>query len=282
MRTHLESWRSSLCAALGLVTVTCGGQSVGGDQSAGEGGAGAGSGAAGGLAGGSGGSGGQSGAAGDHAGNDGAPESGLASICTNPEPIVGVTGEETGFVRCAGGFIHRVERRDCASIVPRTDPVSDSQDTRFLECIRDADCAHLPRGFCRVFRPEEPPVDHSVCESGCTRDEDCGTDQVCLCGSPIGRCVGATCRSDAECGGYLCASARYTAVCGPSTTAPSFAIIHTMSAIAPATVRSSTTARPARTDAGVTTSGCAGGPFWSTESTARRSSGRSQRVGQRA
>src|SRR5688572_21314315 len=83
MRTRLVTWRSSLYAALGLVVTACGGNTVNpGDPGAG----------------GAGGVGGAGGAGGSGSG---------PSSCVNPRPVLGIDGNETGFVSCDGSVTHR-------------------------------------------------------------------------------------------------------------------------------------------------------------------------------
>jgi hypothetical protein len=43
------------------------------------------------------------------------------------------------------------------------------------------------------------------CSYGCISDEECAAGQVCFCDDPVGRCVPASCQSDADCPGSLCA-----------------------------------------------------------------------------
>ena len=45
----------------------------------------------------------------------------------------------------------------------------------------------------------------AVCISGCVRDAECGADELCLCSEPVGRCVKASCRTDADCPHSSCA-----------------------------------------------------------------------------
>ena len=53
------------------------------------------------------------------------------------------------------------------------------------------------------------------CLYGCVKDSECGADQICVCGEPVGHCVAAACRSDAECAtGFLCKSYDSSNGCG--------------------------------------------------------------------
>ena len=44
------------------------------------------------------------------------------------------------------------------------------------------------------------------CSYGCTTDAEYEEGRICLCGDPVGRCVQASCTTDADCGGLLCTS----------------------------------------------------------------------------
>jgi hypothetical protein len=71
-------------------------------------------------------------------------------------------------------------------------------------CATDADCTELPHGFCQVGYSDGFP--YCECSYGCTTDAECGAGKICLCGGAIGKCVPATCTSDADCASGLCAS----------------------------------------------------------------------------
>jgi hypothetical protein len=181
MRTQLVTWRSSLCAALGLAALACGGQTDA-DQESVSGGAGGTSGGAGGTS--------------------------NTSSCVNPRPVIGIDGRETGFVTCEAGFIHRPEVRECPSIVPRPDPVAPPQLDPPSACTRDQDCAHMIHGHCVAGQGYRASSVYGYCVTGCVRDQDCESGMVCVCGNPVGQCQSATCTTDADCGaGRLCTSA---------------------------------------------------------------------------
>jgi rubrerythrin len=132
----------------------------------------------------------------------------------NPHPVWAYDGSDTGFVSCDGNFIHRPERRDCPSKVPRAIVIAEPGDAG-INCSTDADCADQPFGFCFVRPPEEMTVPGTSCGAGCLRDEHCPADHVCLCGDPVGTCVAATCKTDADCGDFLCTSSPTISPCGP-------------------------------------------------------------------
>jgi hypothetical protein len=70
-------------------------------------------------------------------------------------------------------------------------------------CTSDLDCADEPHGYCSSSIDSEA----KRCLYGCVRDSECGANQICLCGDPVGRCVEASCTVDANCGaGFRCQS----------------------------------------------------------------------------
>ncbi|AUX44528.1 hypothetical protein SOCE26_059920 [Sorangium cellulosum] len=124
-------------------------------------------------------------------------------FCDDPEPVV-IAGQNTGYVRCAGGWLHRAEVVACPSPLPRAetceDPLGDEGN-----CKSDADCTDQPNGYCATSAVGNAPPG-CFCNYGCTTDADCGAGQICLCGDPVGQCVISSCTSDADCGRLLCSS----------------------------------------------------------------------------
>ena len=154
--------------------------------------------------------GGTSGATGGTADASGGAVVGSAS-CEDPKATIGIDGKDTGFVSCKAGFIHRPARRECASIIPRPPRQFPVDSTR--NCERDQDCADLLHGYC-TESPISIPQLVMVCASGCVRDEECGPDQICVCGDPVGTCISATCKTDADCGaGRFCVSSLFPLAC---------------------------------------------------------------------
>jgi hypothetical protein len=133
------------------------------------------------------------------------------SPCTNSQDVGG------GFERCAEGWLHRARVEVCESSVPRPDPVMPTPNAPplpgYTGCASDADCAALSYGFCAPFSAGLPPRIFLTCQEGCVTDSDCAESQLCLCGSPVGTCVTATCRSDAECGEGRCAASTVSGGC---------------------------------------------------------------------
>ncbi len=85
-------------------------------------------------------------------------------------------------------------------VVPRPDFIRD-------ECSHDADCSAHAYGQCVVALVPSgplPSVAYLACQYGCVADGDCGADELCLCGTTIGRCVRASCHTDADCPGAAC------------------------------------------------------------------------------
>ncbi len=184
----VDRWGAALLAALGLVA--CGGKT----NATGPGG----------TAGTSGG--GTSGGAGAGAGaGDGGHA--LTFPCKDPQPIV-VAGVDTGYDKCAGGFVRRRAIVACPGVVP-TGPACNKPDAGST-CTTNTDCTQKANGYCGPDFYEFS----CVCYYACTTDADCGPGKVCLCGAPS-RCVPSTCTSDASCGkGLLCSSYTTDPICG--------------------------------------------------------------------
>jgi hypothetical protein len=120
---------------------------------------------------------------------------GGASACADPKDL---TSPPSGFVSCANRMIHRAEKLDCPQAIPRADVQTDAG----AGCQKDADCTDKPHGYCNYWSTFAGSG--YACQYGCARDEECGTGQICMCGSLSGHCVAAGCSVDADCGGLLC------------------------------------------------------------------------------
>lgn len=127
--------------------------------------------------------------------------------CTS-EPIE-IAGFDTGYQSC-GELQHRAAIESCPVFEHEAPPecadVSDDEDPA---CNSDLDCDEDTFGRCLPNG-----AFGCGCVYGCKADEDCDEGAICLCGEPFGRCVPATCRSDADCEheGSICAASP-TTVC---------------------------------------------------------------------
>lgn len=125
--------------------------------------------------------------------------------CVNPKPLGG------GFVDCNGQFVDRTVVEDCPE--PAAPVACGSGST----CQIDSDCPG--QGYKRCLAGA---TNICSCWYGCHNDADCGSGSVCECGSEItgvsiGVCTGATCSSNADCHGLLCASGTMPPVSGCGT-----------------------------------------------------------------
>lgn len=132
------------------------------------------------------------------------------------EPVL-VGGKPTGIEESLFGTIHVKEKLTCPSLLPRAEACQDRSSLSIPEveprkgaCSIDADCRERPGGYCRVILP----LRRCGCAYGCTTDVDCAADEACLCGNPVGHCVKARCRSDADCHGVRCMGYDSSAGCG--------------------------------------------------------------------
>jgi hypothetical protein len=75
-------------------------------------------------------------------------------------------------------------------------------------CLRDTDCTAKPHGYCGfidAFGGPPLPGYPAQCSYGCIRDDECGMNQICVCGNPVGHCENAACSVDSQCGpGFVC------------------------------------------------------------------------------
>ncbi|MBM4363495.1 MAG: hypothetical protein FJ104_12510, partial [Deltaproteobacteria bacterium] len=233
-QSSLGRFRLALLAALGASSLTaCSGSvldgtdntlgsqdagSGGGSASGGQGGVGNDAGAGGGSA-----SGGQGGV-GNDAGAGGAPNGG-APACINPKPVVPegeFGGPSRGYIQCENGVVHRVAAQACWSKLGPPDagvvvpPGPDGSVT--FNCRTNADCTDAPHGYCVIDSSGDPwdGLVSTVCRYGCVQDSDCDAGSICRCGDPVGTCVQASCKTDADCDGAFCQEGYDSSSCSPS------------------------------------------------------------------
>jgi hypothetical protein len=135
----------------------------------------------------------------------------LPAACGKSTPVV-ISGQDSGVARCSTGLRHRQQAVACPSLLPRKDShlrqrapelfsLSSSVGAT-LPCLKDQDCSARLHGHCELTHPGH----FTYCAYGCESDADCSTNELCLCGDPIGQCVPASCRTDADCDPpFLCA-----------------------------------------------------------------------------
>jgi hypothetical protein len=138
--------------------------------------------------------------------------SGPATGCADPEPILQAgTAIESGFVRCADGFVHRAFSATCVApaLAGGCGPSGNTG-----RCVGDAACIEHPYGAC---------VDTSTggceCTYGCATDADCDAGEVCACAGVVvgrARCIPAACSASSECGQGLCGLSIDVDPCGRS------------------------------------------------------------------
>jgi hypothetical protein len=141
------------------------------------------------------------------AGSVGTGGSGGASPfpCVDPKPT---TNPPSGYVSCANQMLHRAEKKQCPEIIPRPAMGADggaatSPPGPPPPCRSDAECVAKPHGHCEYLSGNTSGGGY-VCEYGCVKDDECGAGQICLCGSPTGKCVSTSgCTVDSDCGGGL-------------------------------------------------------------------------------
>jgi hypothetical protein len=149
------------------------------------------------------------------------------AVCEGPKPVL-VDGRETGFEVCGpGAMLHRKMVAACPNRAPRPGDVC-----REGSCRSDGDCPgrHSYCGWTRLI-----PDYTCKCMTGCETDADCGAHELCACEAsersvvpvagapPLGRCVPADCRSDADCHDSPCCATSTSNVRGLQWIAMKFA-----------------------------------------------------------
>ena len=226
LRTRLDLFSAALLSALGASSVVaCGGsaftETANGSGGTGNTGAGGNNNAAGSHSAGTGGTVAIAGSAGTShvagASNGGSSNGGSSNggssnnggatnhfPCKNPKDI------GNGVIEC-DGFSHRPTSGECQSKLPRATPYPNPPVG--ATCKADSDCTEKPHGWCGQGSGGQIPGPY--CNYGCVKDSECAAEQLCLCGDPVGRCVGASgCSTDAACpAGFLCKSYDVTRGC---------------------------------------------------------------------
>ncbi len=119
-------------------------------------------------------------------------EQGTASTpCSSP-------AENNGFVDCAEGYRHRVDKVACENVVSEDTTTPGSCDIEGECCESDADCDET--AACWESGLDQDGEAYGICAPRCATDDDCGQNQICECGSGAGRCVDSNCETDADCG----------------------------------------------------------------------------------
>jgi hypothetical protein len=141
--------------------------------------------------------------------------------CGDPHRVI-ASGEDTGIVRCQGGWFHRVAREPSVVLIPSdsTCPQDVTMDDLKPSCSADSECREGRYGRCVL---SHGPFGGSPCQceyTGCASDAECRPREVCLPAGArrgdnfVGVCVPANCATDADCGeGSLCASLGWTFAC---------------------------------------------------------------------
>jgi hypothetical protein len=154
----------------------------------------------------------------------------LATRCESSKPL-SLAGKPTGLERCSTGMLHRSSARTCPSLLPRKGDGADQlkrivprvyrlapEERPEGSCLTDSECTQKPHGFCTYSRP---PV-FALCSYGCVSDDECAAGELCFCDDPVGHCVPASCKVDADCQPpYVCGN--YEAVGAECGVAESFA-----------------------------------------------------------
>ncbi|MFO0670083.1 MAG: ferritin-like domain-containing protein [Polyangiaceae bacterium] len=126
-----------------------------------------------------------------------------------------VGGKDTGFDQCAGGRIRRRSAMACPSLLPRA---SGGTCGAGIDSGISGGCRRTPTAQRGRTDTVDPAGSWLARATTGVSDQDCGADQICLCGEQVGRCVSATCKDAASCsGGAQCADFDRSSGCGVTT-----------------------------------------------------------------
>jgi hypothetical protein len=133
---------------------------------------------------------------------------------------------------CDGGFVHRPTAATCM-LSERLDGTGQAGapgaagtgSAGIHECDTDFDCTDASNGYCTREPSQLTPFDLR-CIYACAMDSDCAAGSVCSCDNSyisnvtstelaIGRCVSATCTTDADCDPGMLCIAPVDSYCGP-------------------------------------------------------------------
>ena len=125
------------------------------------------------------------------------------------------SNQSSGFEYCyttdapGGGFINRVASATCVADPSVFHMACDKYKAEGSTCGNHDDCG--PGGFCEI---DWEKGGLCGCIQLCTKDSDCGSDQICICPAALdgygvglgaaGTCVTAGCLTSADCGGNEC------------------------------------------------------------------------------
>jgi hypothetical protein len=125
-----------------------------------------------------------------------APAAGVARAAgsASPSPSNGggpllVRGKATGYSQLPDGLVVRTAEQACPNARPRQEECRSSRS----RCTTDSECTAKPNGYCT----DRGDSLGCGCQYGCVKDGDCGNNEVCLCGDPVGTCVAVTCTKEA-------------------------------------------------------------------------------------
>lgn len=107
-----------------------------------------------------------------------------AAASAGDAPLL-LRGKPTGYSQLPDGLVFRTSKQECPSARPRQE---ECRSTR-PRCMTDAECEAKPNGHCTDLGDTLG----CGCQYGCLSDEECGQNEVCLCGDPVGTCVATTC-----------------------------------------------------------------------------------------
>ena len=140
------------------------------------------------------------------ASNSGAGDDDGTPICAGAEPIL-LEGVDSGYRRCPDDTIHRAEAIACGDVLNLS---SCAGTESFLGCTEDSECGSGPLDRCISQSNPYTGESQCLCSTACMSDEDCGSDEVCLCPGIVGKlysyptCEKSNCRDGSDCASGEC------------------------------------------------------------------------------
>jgi hypothetical protein len=148
-------------------------------------------------------------------------------LCDGATLLLQVDGTVSGFAECPDKTIHRYAQHACN---PQVNAPACTGMEDVVECTSHADCNAQADGFCGSLNPIGwgGPYSYCGCVYPCTTDNDCLSNEVCVCDGVVQEpgvpafsgyafCAPAACQTGDDCASNECGLSAYHDGCGMNT-----------------------------------------------------------------